>query len=82
MSVHTSAAKTHERLGSKWSDFNDKTHRNGRSVPTRCCEPFEYGFLGGAFIQMERLRIELGREPLDLFLGDRHLAGFETHSQG
>jgi len=51
-------------------------------VPTRCCEPFEYGFLGGAFIQMERLRIELGREPLDLFLGDRHLAGFETHSQG
>jgi hypothetical protein len=69
-------------LGSKWPDFNDKIHRNGRSVPTRCCEPFEYGFLGGGFIQMERLRIEFGREPLNLFHGDRHLAGFETHSQG
>jgi hypothetical protein len=43
-------------------------HRNGRRVPTRCREPFEHCFLSGSFfIQMERLRIEFGREPLERY---------------
>src|ERR1700737_5218535 len=74
-------AKTHEGLRSKWPGFNAKAHRNGRSVPTGCCKTVEYGFLGGGFIQMKRLRIKLRRKPLYIFRGDRNLAGFETHPQ-
>jgi hypothetical protein len=47
----------------------------------RSCKTFEYGFLGGGFIQMKRLRIELRSKPLYIFRRDRNLAGFETHPQ-
>jgi hypothetical protein len=35
--------------------------------------------LGGGFVEVERLRIELRRETLDVFGGDDDLRAFETH---
>jgi hypothetical protein len=64
-----------------WPDFNGEAHRNGRRVPTRCRESFERCFLSGGFIQMERLRIELGHKPIHVFLADRNFAAFEMHPQ-
>jgi len=53
--------------------LNAKAHRNGCGVPTGCYKPFEHGFPGGGFVQMERLWIELGGKPQNIRLGDRSL---------
>src|ERR1700687_5611175 len=38
-------------MRSEGPDFNCEAHRNGRRVPTRCRESFEYCFLSGGFIK-------------------------------
>jgi hypothetical protein len=43
-------------------------------VPARGGETFEDRFLGCSFVEMKGLRIELGRETLDIVSGD-----FELH---
>src|ERR1700733_15668930 len=65
----------------EWPNLNGEAHRDGRRVPSGCGKSFEGGLFGGGFVQMERLRIEFGREPLDVFPGDRNLTALETHSQ-
>src|SRR5260370_39727144 len=61
------------------ADLNREVHGDGSRVPSRSSEPFEGRVLGGRFVHVERLRIEFGREPLDVFFGDRHLTALEAH---
>src|ERR1700742_4794810 len=65
----------------EWADLNGKVHRDRSRVPSRSGKPFEGRLLGGGLVQMKRLRIELGREPLDVFPGDRDLAALEPHPE-
>jgi hypothetical protein len=74
-------AQSDKGMRSERSDFDGKSHRHGGCVPARCGEPLEYRLLRGSFVQVHRLRIELGSEPLDVFRGDRNLTAFEVHSQ-
>src|SRR4051812_6585225 len=61
--------------------LNGKVHRDGGCMPSGRREPFENGVFGGDLVEMERLRIEFGCEPLDILCGDRHFAALEAHAK-
>jgi hypothetical protein len=61
--------------------LNRKIHGDSRGVPTRSGKAFEDRFFCCLFIEMKRLRIELGREAQDIFPGDRRFTALETHPQ-
>jgi hypothetical protein len=50
-------------------------------MPTRRCEPIEYGSLGGGFVQMERLRVEFSSKTLYVVRGDLNFFTLKTHAQ-
>src|SRR5262245_23168646 len=58
-----------------------ETHRNRSRVPARSREALEQGLLCRGVIEMHGLRIEFGREPLDLPFGDLDRTALEVHSE-
>src|SRR6266704_1706861 len=60
-------------------DLNRKVHGDRGCVPSRGRKPLERRVRGGRLVQVERLRIEFRREPLDIFTRDRRLTAPEAH---
>jgi len=71
-----SDAHADKRMRTERSNLNPKPHCDGRSMPTRCRQPFEYSFLSRFDVQMHRLRIELRCKTLDVAFCDLHLTAF------
>jgi hypothetical protein len=59
---------------------DEKPHRRRSSVPARGGQTFEDRFLGCSFVEMKRLRIELGGKTLDIASGDFGFATLVPHA--
>jgi hypothetical protein len=57
-----------------WVNYFAVGHSSG------CFRLLEHGVLGGGFIEMKRLSIELACEADDVVMGDQVLAGRKAHA--
>src|SRR5262245_41847696 len=65
------SSRPYDSAGERQAAFHVQPHRDGGRVPATGYEPLEEAALGCLTVCMKRLRVELGRERLDLRLVDR-----------
>lgn len=73
-------AKPEQWMRSKWMQVNGQPHGNRCCMPPRSSEALQWRLLGGGFVKMIGLGIELRCEPLDIFARDNFFLAFKTHA--
>ena len=73
-------AKAKQWMRSKWMQVNGQPHGNRCCMPPRSGEAFQWRLLGGRFVKVIRLGIELRCEPLDIFARNNFFLALKTHS--
>ena len=74
------AADADDAVGERQSAGAEQTHGHRGRVPPACCQSRENGGAGGRFIQVKRLRVELGGKRFHSFRGHFVFAGRESLS--